>query len=324
MPDKAPSFLLSRPIRWWVGLMLTVSLSCNVGVLFTPFMDLRSGFSSEPYSLFRTVNMFWTAGLPALAILVVAFSVVFPFAKLAVLGTVLLGGARPNPWLRSLLHLVERYGKWSMLDVYLVCLILLLTSGQLLVGAVPRLGIPLFVTAILLSMTAGQILAAGLRAKTNEAESAALPHGGWLAVAGIALAATLAWPFLAVHDWRLLDRSYSLITLVPILWREGAVVGSLVSAAFLVTAPVAAWMMYVLVWWRMKRGLSYRLALGWADGLRRWSMLEVFALALAVFVIEGDELMKTEVRWGSALLVGTLVIQRLSGTVATRRPGKVG
>ena len=45
------------------------------------------------------------------------------------------------------------------------------------------------------------------------------------------------------------------------------------------------------------------------DVLRRWSMLDVFGLALAIFLVEGDYLMRTEVRWGALFLVAVVVIK---------------
>jgi uncharacterized paraquat-inducible protein A len=44
--------------------------------------------------------------------------------------------------------------------------------------------------------------------------------------------------------------------------------------------------------------------------MRRWSMLDVFGLALAIFLVEGDYLMQTEVRWGALFLVALLALQK--------------
>src|SRR4051812_8033280 len=89
--------------------LLGVSLACNVAALLTPFMDLRIGFSTEPYSLLNSVRMMWSTGLYVLAALVVAFSVVFPFAKLAILSWV-ASGATLDPRRQSWLSAVERLG----------------------------------------------------------------------------------------------------------------------------------------------------------------------------------------------------------------------
>lgn len=321
MSNAVPSepTTLSLPRRRAVGAMLAVSLVCNVAVLFTPFMDLRTGLVSAPYSLFRSVGMFWQSGLYVLALLVVAFSVVFPFAKLTVLA-VAVAVPRPDAVLLRRIHFVERYAKWSMLDVFLVCLILVLTSGQLFVGAAPLAGIPLFIVAITLSMAAGEILSSALRSPHAASHAPPIPpHGGWLALSGLALAATLSLPFLGIHDWRLVDRDYRILTLVPVLWESDARLAAVITAAFLVAAPVAAWSASVVSWRRLRRGADHHNVNLWAAGLRRWSMLEVFGLALAVFATEGGHLMRTEMRWGALLLAGTLALQHAFDTALRRR-----
>lgn len=314
-----PSNPLPSRDRRIVVATLVASLLCNVSVLFIPFMNLRRGLSTEPYSLFRSVEMFWHNGLYVLAVLVVGFSVVFPFAKLAVLAAA-VASPLPDERLMRWLHGVERYGKWSMLDVFLVCLILVLTSQQFFVGAEPLAGIPLFISAIALSMGAGELLSMRLRPPHEiDDQPPVPPHGWWLAVSGLALAATLALPFLGIADWRLVNRDYNIVSLVPVLWTQEARLGAVLTAAFLVMAPLAAWIMSCVSWWRLRQRADNHDINIWAAGLRRWSMLEVFGLALAVFALEGEHLMKTEMRWGALLLAGTLALQRAFDTALSRR-----
>lgn len=299
--------------------MLAASFLCNVVVLFTPFMNLRTGLKTEPYSLFRSVHMFWVGGLWVLAILVVGFSIIFPFAKLAVL-TALTFTDHPTTDQLRWLHLVERFAKWSMLDVFLVCLILSLTSGQIFVGAAPMIGIPLFIVAILLSMSVGEILTVQFRAPhTPSATPPIPPHGFWLVLSGLALGATLVVPFLGIHDWRLVDHTFSIAGLVPVLWTNDAMPAALLAAAFLVATPLAAWVMSFVSWWQLRSGIDNQKVNYWATAFRRWSMLEVFGLALGVFAIEGGNLMKTEMRWGALLLAGTLLLQRMFDSALVRR-----
>jgi len=316
---SAPVRSLTRRDRQLACTLLGASFACNVGVLFIPFMNLRRGLSSEPYSLFHSVEMFWRNGLYVLAALVVGFSIVFPFAKLAVLGAV-VASRQPDASLLRWLHFVERHGKWSMLDVFLVCLILVLTSEQLFVGAEPLAGIPLFITAIALSMVVGEYLSGRLRPPHEREEQPPVPpRGWWLALSGLALGATLALPFLGIADWRLVNRDYSIITLVPVLWNQSTHLGAGLTGAFLVLAPLAAWMTSFASWWRLRQKEDNQDLNAWAAGFRRWSMLEVFGLALAVFALEGEHLMKTEMRWGALLLAGTLALQRAFDTALNRR-----
>ncbi len=294
-----PATTLDRRTRLLGGAMLLASFACNTAVMFLPFMELRKGFATEPYSLVRSVRMMWGSGLYVLAILVVGFSLVFPFAKLGVLAALCLRGRLGVRGTRALAW-VERLGKWSMLDVFLVCLILTLTSGQLLVGARPLAGIPLFVAAIMLSLATGNLLAA--RAEP-EPPHAPRVGGWWLSLAWLALAGTLALPFLQISDWLLADRGYSIVTLAVTLLHSGAWTAGAVVALFLVVAPVGLLAAATALWRLQRRGEPTRRAERHFEVWRRWSMLDVFGLALAVFLVEGEQLMRTEVRWGALFLV---------------------
>jgi len=301
---------LSTKRRRWVFSLLAVSLACNIAALCTPFMTLRVGFMSSPYSLFNSVDMLWSSGLYVLAALVVGFSVIFPFAKLSILACVAAGreiGPRRQRWLAA----VERLGKWSMLDVFLVCLILTLTSGQLLVGAQPMIGIPLFVVAVLLSMISGELLTASLHHEEPEANLRPPGRAGvWLVLSAFTLAGAIGANFLRINDWKLTDNDYSVITVIPTLWEKGSMMSAVIVALFLIVAPVLAWLASARWWWRRRAGKPAQGSHARALLMRRWSMLDVFGLALAIFLVEGEYLMKTEVRWGALFLVALLAVQK--------------
>ncbi|HEX3728901.1 MAG TPA: paraquat-inducible protein A [Opitutaceae bacterium] len=322
--------------RLGVALLLLGSLACNISALLLPFMHLRIGLKTQPYSLFHSVQMLWTSHLQILAVLVVAFSIVFPFVKLGFLAWLCAVGTldrRRMAWLA----LVDRLGKWSMLDVFIVCLILGLASGQLLVGAEPLVGLPVFAFAILLSMASGEILSASLphAASPRPVKDFAFGLGGlWLLLSGAALLGALRYPFLQISDWFVKDNAYSVTTLVPTLVRSNAAIPASVIGAFLVVFPVATWIASCIWWGLLRAGRPatgfYRLMMFG----RRWSMLDVFGLALAVFAAEGDALMKTQVRTGALFLAAMVAIQlalqsalirafgrRHATTSASSRPG---
>jgi paraquat-inducible protein A len=297
--------------RLGILILLALSMVCNVVVFFLPFMELRQGLVVQDYTLFRSVEMLWKSGIYVLAILVVAFSVAFPFAKLTVIASATFVSS-PGPRLRQALALVERMGKWSMLDAFLVSIILVLTSHQLFVGASPRAGLPLFIFAILLSMTAGEWRSRQLhRSKVEEEAPPRVRRGTvWLILSGLALLAAMGAPFLKIRDWRLADKSYSILTLIPELALEGAWIATCLVTVFLVLCPVLTWVTSLLLWAGRIRPASVD-GNSWIGLAQRWSMLEVFALALAVFALESDSLMHTAVRWGAYFLLATLFLQML-------------
>ncbi len=286
--------------------LLLLSLACNIAALSLPFMSMRKGLGKDSYTLLHSVSLLWSGGLYVLSILVVGFSILFPFAKLGILFWV-IGSKDMEDRQRFWLRQVEHLGKWSMLDVFLISIILSLASNQFLVGAKPQLGLNLFIVAIIVSMTAGEIISRQRMPHPNTERDSTPRRGGLiLLLSGITLITALSFPFLRIEDWLLKNREYSIITLVPALWTQGAWLASVVTAAFLIIAPLLVWVANLAAW----RSPSHRpVPRQWTQLAQRWSMLDVFGLALLVFTIESDQLMKTEIHWGAPALATTLVLQ---------------
>jgi paraquat-inducible protein A len=301
--------------------MVLVAFALNVAAVLLPFMDMRRGFSTETYSLPHSVQMLWDSKLYVLAVIVVAFSVVFPFVKLLVLAAIVTGKAREGR-ASALLGFVERYGKWSMLDVFLVCLMLSLANDQLLVSAVPRIGILCFTAAI----TLGMLTSGAMQARMGETELREIPPPAtlrrfflwqWLLLA--LLAGALLVPFLEIDDWLFSDHPVSIALAIAGLWQTGAQVLAAVIALFLVVAPFAAGITTLVVLARMRRGHPAERARRLLGTLRHWEMLDVFALALGIFLVEGRAFVKTNLSWGAFLLALLLVFYWSAAALYERR-----
>jgi uncharacterized paraquat-inducible protein A len=317
IPDSnKPSFFCrAAPAKCGILTLLLSSFLLNLTVLGVPFMRLRQGWITEDYSLFHSVSMLWQNKVYFLAILVVAFSVVFPFIKLTIL-TFATVVDKPGKRLRTAFEWVEKLGKWSMLDAFLVGIILALTSGQFMVGSTPELGLSLFILAILLSMAAGELRSRQLHSSENDRMQDVFPQfrkpkgKRWAILSGVLLLATLGFPFLSIRDWRLSDENYSILSLVPELARKEAWLAALLVAVFLVWSPLVAWATSIRAWSRQQTAPSFR-SRRWVALAHRWSMLEVFALALLVFSLESDQLMHTSLSWGAFFLTLTLILQKI-------------
>lgn len=278
----------------WIGVLLAASFVMNVVALGVPFLEMEVTLSgTETYSLPRSVELMWEAKLYAIAVLVVAFSVCFPFVKLFLLWRV-WSGRIPGERAQSELRFVETWGKWSMLDVWIVCLLLGLTDDQFFVSTVPRAGLPCFLVAILSGMVAGEVLAR--RTLGAEPDAAGPRRRSVLVLAGLVHLAAILTPFLAVDSFWLADNEISIFGLVSALSRAGwsAWAPAVAVALFLVLAP--------LLW----IGASWRGKSDWAARFERFAMLEVFAFALAVFLVEGDAFVPTELRGGAYCLLGAV------------------
>ena len=307
-----------RPIVW----ALVTSLALNVTALFVPFLDMRRGLSSDDYDLLRSVSLLWDSGLYVLAVVIVAFSICFPFFKLGVLIAIVSGWIHPRrraTWV----GVVERFGKWSMLDVFLVCLMIALANDQLLVDATPRVGILCFTAAIVISMCASSVMEARIRRRHPLAPPPPRASLARLALMQIVLlllvVLVLLVPFLQIDDWLLVNRPISIVGAIAGLWETGARSLALILAVFLALVPLASavWTLSVLV--RLRHGDTAEAARRAVGRLRHWEMLDVFALALGIFLVEGRSFVKTELQWGAFLLALLLALYWPASALFARR-----
>lgn len=296
--------------------MLALSFALNVAALRVPFLEMNVAIGSDSiYSLPRSVKLMWDAELYVIAVLVVAFSVCFPFLKLLLLWLVWRGGmaeARAG----AVLRFVERWGKWSMLDVYIVGLLLALTDDQVFVSTVPLIGLPCFMAAIVLSMLAGELTAARVLGRDRRTVRARRP---WLlALATLAHVTAVLAPLLVIDSFWLSDHSLSIVGMASALGRAGwaAWAPALGAALFLVLAPL----LWVIARWRGSAE--------WTARLQRFSMLDVFVLALSVFLLEGDAFVPTKLSEGALYLAGSLLLfltlQRAAGVQAAEQGAQQG
>lgn len=151
MTDQSLNQLNTR--RYDVPIVLALAFACLVVGLSLPFMKIQQlVFWHDEYSLISSIKAMWGEGHHSLALLIFFFSIIFPFGKLLALVMV---------WYRSMsaerrdrvLHWLSLLGKWSMLDVFVIAVLIVLTQSKGYVDAEAQAGLYIFAVAILLSMT---------------------------------------------------------------------------------------------------------------------------------------------------------------------------
>jgi paraquat-inducible protein A len=122
-------------------------------------------------------------------------------------------------------------------------------------------------------------------------------------ISGLLLLGALALPFLKISSWFLIDDSFSILTVLPALWSQGSYPAVFAVGLFLVLFPVLRWTALAKSNWDHAQGCAqvdyertFKLA-------RFWSMLDVFALALGVFLIEGNRFVPSDAEFGALLLI---------------------
>lgn len=316
-----------------VPIGLVTALTFNIAALTLPFLEIRI-WPAEPeaYSIPHTVGMMWSQlHLRVIAILIAAFSLVFPFLKL--LGLAMSWYAPLRRIRRGrLLSVLGALGRWSLLDVFvaLVMIVLAHDQGRLFVtGVKPGLG--LFLAAILLAMVTGDVLHA-LHDRCAEGESPTRPsptpgmRATWKSVvipvlalgALAALLAALSVPYLKITAWFLTDRDYSVATSVVALATDGDLLFAVIVAVFLGVTPAARIGWTLAGWFWRGHPRRFERLLGQLRVIERWAMLDVFGLAVALFLLEGSHLVPIEARGGVWLVVLAVAASIVLGRTATR------
>lgn len=146
-PDDVPILrggVLDIICEW----MLYVSATLIVAGLLTPSVFRPRLIGGETYTVFEALASLAGSGLWGLAALVFVFSVIFPWVKTLTAAVIFRIGNKASP--RSV-NLMAFLGKWSMLDVFLVALLVALTQLSEMRSLEPRLGIYLFATGVILN-----------------------------------------------------------------------------------------------------------------------------------------------------------------------------
>lgn len=313
---------------WAIPAGLIASFTLNVAALKAPFMMMKMfPDAAEPYSIPHTIQLMWSVlEVYWVAILITIFSLIFPFVKLIMLA-VSWFVPLPERTRGRLLGLLGTLGRWSLLDVFvtLVLIVLAHDQGQLFVTDV-KSGLLMFMSAIVLAMLTGDV-AHHLHDRTRklpELEAKAGIGGRWLAPvvflliigSAVSLAAAFYLPFLQITAWFLSKQSYSILRTVETLWGDHNRVFAIAVFLFLLLAPVLRLALIVHASLMTGAPKKLRRAMGRLDLVSRWAALDVFGLAIALFLVEGSNLVPIETRGGVWGLVAAIAINVVLGFTA--------
>jgi paraquat-inducible protein A len=273
--------------------------------LTLPVVYLRRGFSRDTYSVLTGIVDLAGGGNILLALIVFAFSVVFPIAKLATLLVILflrLADERRAKVLRGLTLL----GRWSMLDVFVIAILVGSVQLGLLSEGQPRPGLLVFGAAILLSMVSTMTVEA-LAIRTTVGPKTTIRARGkaasWVSVLACVLFLTgLSLPVMDVEKWHFWDNQYSVLGGIRSLAKGGEGLLAITLLLFVVALPLARLVGLVWIHWRVP---SRRLA-GAVVLVDKWAMLDVFGLALLIVIVKIGDIASVEPRAGFWVLLAAV------------------
>ena len=142
--------------RSWALLIAAYALYLPANLL--PIMQTQSLFGRQSDTIMSGVVFLWHSGSWVLALIVFSASIAVPLLKLLSLTALLISvqRRRPGPTLprARLYRLLELIGRWSMLDVYVVAILVALVQAQSLATMAPGPGVLAFAAVVVLSMLA--------------------------------------------------------------------------------------------------------------------------------------------------------------------------
>ncbi len=142
--------------RTWALLATATLLYLPANLL--PVMTTRTLLGAQNDTIMSGVIYFWLSGSYGLAAIIFIASFLVPLFKLATLFVLALGAQRHSRWRRSeraaLYRLVEIIGRWSMLDVFVVSVLVGLVRIDGFAEITAGAGIAAFGAVVVLTMLA--------------------------------------------------------------------------------------------------------------------------------------------------------------------------
>ena len=141
-----------RPGHFEIPLLVALSAGALVAGLILPVITLEElVFWKHTFSVSTGILSLADEGQMGLAVIIFIFSIAFPLTKLTTLLVIwyLKMSERSRAFL---LKALEHLGKWSMLDVFVVAITIVITKVSHFAKARPEPGIYVFAVSIFLSM----------------------------------------------------------------------------------------------------------------------------------------------------------------------------
>ena len=153
-PGATLSLADQHPRKRYLGWLLWSALILLVLGLFAPMMTLKKFlFLKNEVSIYTGLIGLFEEGQYGLFLIILVFSVCFPLVKIFSLAYVWYGESAAARR-QMLLRRIEALGRWSMLDVFVVALLVVTIKLGLFADVDVHAGIYLFAASVLASMAA--------------------------------------------------------------------------------------------------------------------------------------------------------------------------
>lgn len=136
-----------------IVLMLVTSMGFFVAGIFTPFTSLTKLWLFEnQVSVYQGLIVLWKAG--ELFLILFVFTICFPFVKINALLALWLYPGLTADRAKAFYKFVSNLGKWSMLDVFIVAILVLTVKSTGVANIKVSTGFFLFFVSVMLTQLA--------------------------------------------------------------------------------------------------------------------------------------------------------------------------
>lgn len=136
-----------------INILLLASLACLIIGITAPLLTLEKlYFFENTVSLMSTVKELFHQKEWFLFIVIALFSLCIPILKITGLVLILNAAYLKGSFLDKTLHIIEIIGKWSMLDVFVVALLLVSVKLGVLAKVEVHYGLYTFAASVLLTI----------------------------------------------------------------------------------------------------------------------------------------------------------------------------
>ncbi len=154
MSSRKPNSLA----RSWAFLIAAAILYFPANLL--PMMRTETVLGERSDTILSGIVTLWRSGAPEIAIIVFVASIMVPILKILVLALLLLTAQHGSTWNRAqrtkLYRAIEFIGYWSMLDVFVVALLVASVHFRNFAYVFPSSGIVAFAVVVVLTMLASK------------------------------------------------------------------------------------------------------------------------------------------------------------------------
>jgi len=151
------SALVSKHPRagWSIAVMLLLALAFFSGGLFRPFTSVTKLWLFEnQISVYQGLVILWKSSELFLFLILFVFTVIFPFVKINAMLALWLYPKLDDEHARQMFQFVANLGKWSMLDVFVVAILVLTVKSGGVASIRVEDGFFLFFLSVMLTQIA--------------------------------------------------------------------------------------------------------------------------------------------------------------------------